>query len=218
MKTKVINLYGGPGTGKSTTAGAMFAEMKYRGINCEYVQEYAKDKAWEFGTNHLGVPKVFQAQEYIFGKQHFRLRRCAQDVDIIVTDCPLFLGLIYIPEDFPIPSLRTAIREAYDMYDNLDIFLVRTKPYNTKGRFQTEEEAKDLDVDVKRMLEAQSVPYLTVETGRNAITEIFDEMDKRGWMAGSSEAGRLHEASLGSDLKKLRPLESGLITPHTRGR
>jgi hypothetical protein len=114
MKTKVINLYGGPGTGKSTTAGAMFAEMKYRGINCEYVQEYAKDKAWEFGTNHLGVPKVFQAQEYIFGKQHFRLRRCAQDVDIIVTDCPLFLGLIYIPEDFPIPSLRNAIREAYD--------------------------------------------------------------------------------------------------------
>lgn len=81
MKTKVINLYGGPGTGKSTTAGALFAEMKFRGINCEYVQEYAKDKAWEFGTNHLGIPKVFQAQEYIFGKQHFRLRRCAQDVD-----------------------------------------------------------------------------------------------------------------------------------------
>lgn len=182
MKTKVINLYGGPGTGKSTTAGAMFAEMKYRGINCEYVQEYAKDKAWEFGTNHLGVPKVFQAQEYIFGKQHFRLRRCAQDVDIIVTDCPLFLGLIYMPEDFPIPSLRSAIREAYDMYDNLDVFLVRTKPYNTKGRFQTEEQAKGLDVDVKRMLESQAVPYLTVEAGRNAVTEIFDEMTHRGWV------------------------------------
>jgi nicotinamide riboside kinase len=182
MKTKVINLYGGPGTGKSTTAGAMFAEMKYRGINCEYVQEYAKDKAWEFGTNHLGVPKVFQAQEYIFGKQHFRLRRCAQDVDIIVTDCPLFLGLIYMPEDFPIPSLRNAIREAYDMYDNLDVFLVRTKPYNTKGRFQTEEQAKGLDVDVKQMLEQQKVPYLTVEAGRNAVGEIFDEMSRQGWV------------------------------------
>ena len=48
-RTKIVNLYGGPGTGKSTTAAALFAEMKIRGVNCEYIQEYAKDKAWEFG-------------------------------------------------------------------------------------------------------------------------------------------------------------------------
>lgn len=174
MKTKVINLYGGPGTGKSTLAAAIFAELKFRGINCEYVQEYAKDKAWEFGTNHLGVPKVFRAQEYIFGKQHFRLRRCAQDVDVIVTDCPLFLGLIYTPEDFPLPSLRPLIREAYELYDNLNIFLVRTKAYNPKGRFQTEDKAKELDVDVKNMLDKQDVPYHIIEAGRDAVKEIVE--------------------------------------------
>ncbi len=179
--TRVINLYGGPGTGKSTTAGAMFAELKFRGINCEYIQEYAKDKAWEFGTNHLGVPKVFQAQEYIFGKQHFRMRRCAQDVDIIVTDCPLFLGLIYMPVDFPLPSLRSTIREAYDMYDNLDVFLIRNKPYNPLGRFQTEDKAKELDGDVVQMLNNQAVPYAVIESGRQAVTEIFKEMINRGW-------------------------------------
>jgi nicotinamide riboside kinase len=172
--TKVINLYGGPGTGKSTTAAAVFAELKFRGVNCEYVQEYAKDKAWEFGTNHLGIPKVFQAQEYIFGKQHFRLRRCAQDVDVIITDCPLFLGLIYMPNDFPIPSLRLAIREAYDMYDNLNIFLVRNKPYNPKGRFQTEDEAKELDIDVKNMLNSQGVPYHVLPAGRDTVGKIID--------------------------------------------
>jgi hypothetical protein len=171
--TKVINMYGGPGTGKSTTAAGVFAELKQRGVNCEYVQEYAKDKAWEFGTNHLGVPKVFQAQEYIFGKQHFRLRRCAADVDVIVTDCPLFLGLIYMPADFPIPSLRGAIREAYDMYDNVNIFLVRTKPYNPKGRFQDEDQAKGLDVEIKQMLEQQKVPYDTVIADRNAVDRII---------------------------------------------
>ena len=176
MKTKVINLYGGPGTGKSTTAAALFAELKFQGVNCEYVQEYAKDKAWEFGTNHLGVPKVFQAQEYIFGKQHFRLRRCAQDVDVIITDCPLFLGLVYMPEDFPIPSLRTAIREAYNMYDNLDIFLVRTKAYNPKGRFQTEEQAKGLDTVVRNVLDNQQVPYHVIESGREAVDQILSHL------------------------------------------
>lgn len=177
--TKVVNMYGGPGTGKSTTAGALFAELKYRGVNCEYVQEYAKDKAWEFGTNHLGVPKVFQAQEYIFGKQHFRLRRCAQDVDVIITDCPLFLGLVYMPDDFPIPSLRGAIREAYDMYENLDVFLVRTKAYNPKGRFQTEDQAKGLDTTVLGVLNAQKVHYETVISGRDAVPTILKYMGQR---------------------------------------
>lgn len=181
-KCKVISMYGGPGTGKSTTAAALFAELKFRGVNCEYVQEYAKDKAWEFGTNHLGVPKVFQAQEYIFGKQHFRLRRCAQDVDVIITDCPLFLGLIYMPEDFPIPSLRNAIREAYDMYDNLDVMLIRTKEYNPKGRFQTEDEAKGLDMKILQTLVKQRVHFETLLSGRSAVPTIVQHMKDR-WIA-----------------------------------
>lgn len=181
MKTKIVSMYGGPGTGKSTTAAALFAELKFRGVNCEYIQEYAKDKAWEFGTNHLGIPKVFQAQEYIFAKQHFRFRRCAEDVDVIISDCPLLLGLVYMPDDFPIPSLRTAIREAYNMYDNHNVFLVRNKPYNPKGRFQTEEAAKSLDGDIKKILDSQEVPYVTLDAGRDAVHHIIESMVARGW-------------------------------------
>jgi hypothetical protein len=32
------------------------------------------------------------------------------------------------------------------------------------------------------MLEQQKVPYLTVEAGRNAVGEIFDEMSRQGWV------------------------------------
>lgn len=181
-RTKVINLYGGPGTGKSTTAAGVFSALKLLGVNAELVQEYAKDKAWEFGTNHLGVPKVLQCQEYIFGKQHYRMRRLVPDVDIIVTDSPLLMGLVYMPDDFPMPSLRNVVKEAHDMYENLDIFLLRTKPYNPSGRFQTEDEAKVLDGGIKQLLLEEKVAYINIESGKDAATDIIDMVYALGWV------------------------------------
>lgn len=170
----VLNFYGGPGTGKSTHAAAVFAELKFRGINCEYVQEYAKDRVWELGEKHEVTPKVFQAQEYIFGKQHFRLRRVATEVDVVVTDSPILLGLIYMPEDFTMPSLRETIREAYGSYNNLDVFLRRNKPYNPKGRMQTEEKAREIDSTILGMLHEEAADYVTCNAGREAIPLIVD--------------------------------------------
>lgn len=189
-KCKVISLYGGPGTGKSTTAAAVFAELKYRGINCEIVTEYAKDKAWEFGKAfmrgvsdqiEMPVPKVFQAQEYIFGQQHFRLRRAADEVDVIITDSPLLLGLVYMPENFDIPSMRGAIVEAYERYDNLDVMLTRVKKYNPNGRFQTFEEAKQKDIEVREVLKGLEIEAEEILAGREAVDEILLAMTKRGW-------------------------------------
>lgn len=171
-KCKVINLYGGPGTGKSTIAAGLFSRLKMKGVNAEYIQEYAKDKAWEFGKDHSGIPKVFQAQEYIFGKQHFRMRRVAKDVDVIITDCPLMLSKIYTPDDFDIPSLKYCIDEAYSLYDNLNIFLVREKEYNPNGRFQTEEKAKELDNQIMNMLIEEHLPFHIVPATESGILQI----------------------------------------------
>ena len=137
---KVINLFAGPGTGKSTTCAATFAELKYLGVNTEMVTEYAKDAVWERRGE-----KLFRAQEYIFGKQHFRLSRVADEVDFAITDSPLLLSLVYMPEDFYLPTLRQTIKEAHDRYESINIFLNRNKPYNPKGRTQNENEAKALD-------------------------------------------------------------------------
>jgi adenylylsulfate kinase-like enzyme len=37
MKTVAINFYGGPGSGKSTMAAAVFAELKSRNVEVELV-------------------------------------------------------------------------------------------------------------------------------------------------------------------------------------
>lgn len=59
MPTLVVNLFGGPGSGKSTGAAYVFARLKMLGYNAELVTEFAKDKTWEKNETALA------AQDYI---------------------------------------------------------------------------------------------------------------------------------------------------------
>lgn len=80
----VINLFGAPGSGKSTGATYIFTALKLLGVNVELITEFAKDKVW--GNNIEAINN----QAYIFGEQSFRMSRCKDKVDVIVTDFPLY--------------------------------------------------------------------------------------------------------------------------------
>lgn len=178
-KPKVINFYGGPGSGKSTTAAATFAELKYRGINSELIQEYAKDATWEKRGE-----KVFAAQDYIFGKQHFRIARVADQVRFTVTDSPILLSLVYTPDNFGLPSFHRVVKEAYSLYDNLDIFLVRNKVYEPAGRNQTEAEARILDDRIRTVLDicVGQPNYYVLPFSRINPKQVLDIMFGNGWL------------------------------------
>ena len=45
--TILCNIYGGPGSGKSTSAAGVFSLLKTHGVNAELVTEFAKDLVWE---------------------------------------------------------------------------------------------------------------------------------------------------------------------------
>ena len=85
----VINLIGGPGSGKSTTMAGVFCELKKRGVNCEMVPEYAKDRVYEEAFNTL------QDQIYVFAKQSHKIWCLKDKVDIIVMDASLLTIPIY---------------------------------------------------------------------------------------------------------------------------
>lgn len=149
---KVINLWGGPGSGKSTNAAGVFYEMKLRGINCELVGEYAKDMTWR------EMPaESFLDQFYITAKQNHRLERLRGKVDYVITDSPILQGLVYTEKYYP--SFHKFVREVYDSYENINFFVTRTKEFKQVGRKQTEYQAKGIDGKIMAFLNENDLPF-----------------------------------------------------------
>ena len=149
----LVNLFGAPGAGKSTGAAYIFSQLKMRGINAELVTEFAKDKVWE------GSKAVFENQAYIFGKQYFRISRCADQVDVIVTDSPLLLSILYNNDEDLGGTFDAVVRRVAKKYNSKNYYLKRVKDYNPSGRFQTEEESDEIAIELKRLLDREGVEY-----------------------------------------------------------
>lgn len=149
----VVNLFGGPGSGKSTGAAYVFSKLKMLGYNCELITEYAKDKTWEGNTTALSC------QEYIFGKQSFRMMRCRDKVDIIITDSPLPLGIFYNENPILDHSYEEMVLKVFNSYTNLNYLLIRDKPYNPIGRNQTQAEADEIGDKIQMFLDDHKIYY-----------------------------------------------------------
>ena len=152
-KPIVINFFAGAGSGKSTGSAYIFSKLKMLGINCELVTEYAKDKTWEKST------KVFDNQAYIFGKQYYRLTRLHNEIDVAITDSPLLLSIVYNNSPILKDNFNKVVLDVFNSYQNINFFINRTKHYNQAGRWQTFEEAKEIDKVVLDLLNKNGVVY-----------------------------------------------------------
>lgn len=166
--TLIVCLYAGPGASKSTTMAGVFTELKLNGINCEMAPEFAKEKVWEksFG--------VLKNQIYLFAKQYHSIERLYGQVDVIITDSPLLLSLIYDNTD--LPEFKELVLAVNNKFKMLNYFLNRHKKYNPAGRLQNESEAIVLDTKIKNMLNDNGVRYECVDAGKNAIDYISNSI------------------------------------------
>lgn len=158
----LVVLYGGPGTGKSTTAAQVFAILKTAGVSVEFVHEFAKDLTWE--RRHVALGH----QPYIAGEQMLRYDRLRGQCDVIVTDTSTLLGSIYGSEANGVtPAFVDWLVDDYSRRRTLNFFLRRDpgRPYNPSGRRQSEESAKAADRTIQVMLDAWAVPYHEIQLG-----------------------------------------------------
>ena len=153
---KVINFYGGPGSGKSTKAAGLYYKMNMAGYNVELNNEFAKECVWEDN-----VP-MLKDQLYMLAHQHRKILRLVGKVDYVITDSPVMLSGIYRElYDGPLYSnlIDKLAKECYLKYNNINFMLERPNNFNQTGRAQDLDESIDIDNAILEMFRDEKIPF-----------------------------------------------------------
>lgn len=173
-ETKIINLFGGPSSGKSTITSGLFYELKKKNISCDNPYEFPKQVAWEDNTSQI------TDQLYIFANQHRGIVRSYGKVDYIILDSPILLSLAYkngyddgYPASLYGESFDKMVIDVFNKYENINIFLERPDDFQEDGRFQNKEESLMFDSKIKSILDNNSIEYRTLQVNDLTIEFIL---------------------------------------------
>lgn len=173
----VVNLFGAPGTGKSTGAAYIFSELKMAGVNAEIITEFAKDKVWE-NTKEAFKP---DNQCYLFGEQFYRMNRCRDKVDVIVTDSPLPLCVLYNKSMILGEEFNQVVMNCFNSFTNLSYLLRRVKPYSQIGRIHTEQESDLLFAQLSDLVVEREINNMILPGDKEGYDRIVhDVLEKIG--------------------------------------
>ncbi len=156
-KTVIVNLFAGPGAGKTTCAWAIASELKKRNIETEYVSEYAKECVWDNRTDLLDGS--FEHQTAIYEEQNRRVQRLLGKVDVVVTDSPAILSLVYAKEKNS--EFENKVLTEFGQQQNFNLFINRGKVFQQAGRVHNLAQSKQLDNDIKNMLRENNIYFGT---------------------------------------------------------
>jgi len=159
----VVNLYGGPCSGKSTAAAVVFADLKNHGINAELVGEYAKELIYQGKRWMLGPDGD---QKAIFEGQLQRLQNLeASECAVAVSDSPLLQSLVYARGRECYQEIRDLALAYEACWSSYHYFINRTEHYSTFGRVHTLEQSLVKDQEIRDLMRELSVPLSEASGG-----------------------------------------------------
>lgn len=145
-----INLFGGPGCGKSSISSWLFAKLKEDNLDVEFAPEYIK--TWTYIQREC---KSFD-QVYIFAKQlAIEHNILSNSKSLIVSECPILLNCFYgYYNKSPGFKGSISIAQEFEMeFPSTNIFLVRgDNPYNANFRYHAFEEAIKIDKELLKFM------------------------------------------------------------------
>lgn len=168
-----INLFGGPGVGKSTTSAGLFYRLKSEGAKTELIQEFAKD------LTYSGDYVSLSNQLFVSGMQHHRSFILKDSVDYAIHDSPLILSLMYSQyKGATAKAFEEFIVSLFNEQKNRNYVLVRdteAHPYMEYGRSQTLDESIAIDKAIREILTKHNIPFIEVPIA-NAVETIFNDI------------------------------------------
>jgi hypothetical protein len=168
----VVNLFGAPSAGKSAIACGLFEKLKIYGLRCEISMEYAKRLIRD------GREKELLNQSYVTNKQYHKLfmMKQAGDVDVVVTDAPLPMGLAYAGDRYA-RWYSDMVWDFYHENDNVNYFLNRgAGEYKTDGRQQDEEEAVRVGLKIKDILAFNDLTWTDFDRVPESSQKILEHL------------------------------------------
>ena len=136
--------------------------------NAELATDVAKDFVWEERFNVLTGDQLL-----IYAKQHRRLDRLRDKVDVIITDCHLLMCIPYIPKG-SYKGIEPLIVESASTFDNMNFFLGRAEGTHTDdGRYHDHKESLIKDQEIRDILDKYDPTYTVVPVDRYTVETIF---------------------------------------------
>lgn len=176
--TKVINIIGGPGSDKSLFTGAILLYLHLHHKTVELIPDYAKSLVWQ---------KDFDAlrNQYRIAQQQFQMLGLLDgQVQYLVTESSL-PQVLYYNEFYPenicdVGKTRKQIIEWYRQFNNVNILVERAseRKYIHTGRFQDEEQAKEVDRGMRALLRREGLPFTPLKPEVEAIHGVMAELLK----------------------------------------
>lgn len=168
--TKVINIIGGPGCEKSLFTAAIILYLHVHHKTVELIPDYAKSLVWQ---------KDYEAlrNQYKIAQQQFHMLELLDgQVQFLVTESSL-PQVLYYNEFYPdnicdVGKTRKQILDWYKQHNNVNIMVERSeRKYIHTGRFQDEEQAKEVDRGMRALLRREGIAYTALKPEVEVIHE-----------------------------------------------
>lgn len=173
-QTLIVNLIGGPCSGKSTVAAELFARLKKMGVHCELVSEYIKEHIYDENN-------IINDQIFLFSNVLHRLKNKLNKVDVIVHDGSLLLNINYDKDNNN--ELHDLIISEYKKFNNIDFFLNRENiKFETYGRIHNEKESKQIDTNIKNLYHKYNLNFIELDSKDatdKIIKYILDKLNEK---------------------------------------
>lgn len=160
----VINLFGGPGIGKTTMAARVFLRLKMRGIEAANPEEHAKIAILK------GQPHLLDEQLVILGQTWETLHTLSDKVEAIVVDSPILLCSVYA-QGRESSHFHATVEDFHRRMPRINLLLARPAGmvYSRTGRRETPQEALLMDGRIRDALDKAGESYTTLPTTESCV-------------------------------------------------